>query len=224
MPGIQRTQTAPGSSANRETVAAHVQSQKDVKLKIVILGPDGAGKSSVIQGLIGKLSDAGRVVKVRHLKPLLVMRRPGQSVAIVVDPHGKPPRSALVSIAKIVVWLVEEWYANLFQDRKQTLLICDRYYHDLLVDPIRYRYGGPAWAARWVGKLMPQPDLWLLLDAPAEVLQARKQEVAFEETLRQCNAYRAFVLNQRNHAMIDAAQSLGQVTADVEEAINRALA
>jgi thymidylate kinase len=145
-------------------------------------------------------------------------------VAIVVDPHGKPPRSAPVSFVKILIWLMEEWYAHLFQDRKQTLLICDRYYHDLLVDPIRYRYGGPEWAARLVGKLMPQPDLWLLLDAPAEVLQARKQEIAFEETSRQCNAYRAFVLNQRNHAMIDAAQSLDRVTADAEEAILNALA
>jgi hypothetical protein len=62
------------------------------------------------------------------------------------------PRSALTSLAKILVWLMEEWYANLFWDKKGTLLICDRYYHDLLVDPRRYRYGGPAWAAKLVGK------------------------------------------------------------------------
>jgi thymidylate kinase len=185
----------------------------------VILGPDGAGKSSVIQGLVIRLKESWPVVKMRHLKPRLAKLRPGDPVTIVVDPHGKPRRSALISLAKILVWLMEEWYANLFQDRRGTLLICDRYYHDILVDPIRYRYGGPAWAARLVGELMPQPDLWVLLDAPSEVLQARKHEVSSEETSRQRDAYGVFVRKQRNHLIVDASQSLDRVIADVAQAI-----
>jgi thymidylate kinase len=212
------------SERERLITAAHSRLKDDIKLKIVILGPDGAGKSSVIQGLIGILNHGGRTVKMRHLKPRLVLRRPGEQVTIVVDPHGKPERSALVSLAKIWVWLMEEWYASLFQDRKETLLICDRYYHDLLIDPMRYRYGGPAWAARLIGKLMPQPNLWILLDAPAEVLQARKQEVPLEETSRQRNAYLAFVQGQRNFVIVDAAQSLDRVITDVERAVATAVA
>jgi thymidylate kinase len=156
---------------------------------------------------------------MRHLKPRFVALRQGEPAAIVADPHGKPARSALVSLAKILVWLIEEWFANLFQERKETLLICDRYYHDLLVDPQRYRYGGPLWAARLVGKLMPRPNLWVLLDAPAEVLQARKQEVSPEETARQRQAYLVFVRKQRKHVIVDASQSLDRVIADVEDAI-----
>jgi len=192
-------------------------------LKIVILGPDGAGKSSVIQGLIGRLEQDGRIVKMRHLKPQILLRRRGAAVMIVVDPHGKPPRSALTSVVKILVWLMEEWYAYLFQDDGRTLLICDRYYHDLLVDPLRYRYGGSMGAARLVGKMMPRPKLWLLLDAPAEILQARKQEVSLEETERQRSAYRAFVQGQKDHAIVDAAQPLDKVIADVERIVTRAL-
>ena len=192
-------------------------------MKIVILGPDGAGKSSVIQGLIGRLEQDGRIVKMRHLKPQILLRRRGAAVMIVVDPHGKPPRSALTSVVKILVWLMEEWYANLFQDDRKTLLIYDRYYHDLLVDPLRYRYGGPMGAARLVGKMMPRPKLWLLLDAPAEILQARKQEVSLEETERQRSAYRAFVQGQKDHAIVDAAQPLDKVIADVERIVTRAL-
>jgi thymidylate kinase len=192
-------------------------------LKIVILGPDGAGKSSVIQGLIGRLEQDGRIVKMRHLKPQILLRRRGAAVMIVVDPHGKPPRSALTSVVKILVWLMEEWYANLFQDDRKTLLIYDRYYHDLLVDPLRYRYGGSMGAARLVGKMMPRPKLWLLLDAPAEILQARKQEVSLEETERQRSAYRAFVQGQKDHAIVDAAQPLDKVIADVERIVTRAL-
>jgi thymidylate kinase len=192
-------------------------------LKIVILGPDGAGKSSVIQGLIGRLEQDGRIVKMRHLKPQILLRRRGAAVMIVVDPHGKPPRSALTSVVKILVWLMEEWYAYLFQDDRKTLLICDRYYHDLLVDPLRYRYGGPMGAARLVGKMMPRPRLWLLLDAPAEILQARKQEVPLEETARQRSAYRAFVQCQKDHAIVDAAQPLDKVIADVEHIVIESL-
>lgn len=197
--------------------------KNEVELKIVILGPDGAGKSSVIQGLISGLTQGERIVKVRHLKPRLVNLRPGEVVTIVTDPHGKAPRSALVSIAKVFVWLVEEWCANLFQDQKETVLICDRYYHDLLVDPKRYRYGGPRWVANLVGMLMPQPDLWVLLDAPAEVLQARKQEVPLEETSRQRNAYLSFVRDQKDSVTVDATQSLDKVVSDVEQSITKVI-
>ncbi len=160
---------------------------------------------------------------MRHLKPFLVIPQRSKPGAIVVDPHGKPPRSALLSLAKIFVWLLEEWYVTCFQDRSETLLIYDRYYHDLLIDPKRYRYGGPQWVARMIGGLFPRPRLWVLLDAPAHVLQARKQEVPWEETARQRQDYLAFVRNQRNHIIIDASQSLDKVIADTEHAIIEAI-
>jgi len=165
------------------------------------------------------LVQAGRVVKIRHLKPGIVITRQDKYITICPDPHGKPPRSALLSLAKIFVWLFEEWYANLFWDNNNALLICDRYYHDLLIDSRRYRYGGPQWAAKLVGKLIPKPDLWVLLDAPVEVLQARKLEVTATECARQRLAYLNFVQHQRNHAIVDASQSLAKVIGDVQHAI-----
>lgn len=147
------------------------------------------------------------------------MTRRGKPEVINPNPHGKPLRSALISIAKIIVWLMEEWYAHLFQDQRGAWLMCDRYYHDLLVDPIRYRYGGPLWIARLIGKLVPQPDLWVLLDVPATVLQMRKQEVSCEESERQRQAYLAFVREQPEHVIVDAALSLDCVVTKVDNAI-----
>jgi thymidylate kinase len=192
-------------------------------LKIVVLGPDGAGKSSVIHGLLDKLAQKGCVVKMRHLKPFFVIPKRSEPGAIVIDPHGRLPRSALFSLAKIIVWLLEEWCVNCFQDRSETLLICDRYYHDLLIDPKRYRYGGPLWIAKVVGKLIPQPRLWVLLDAPAQVLQERKHEVPLEETARQRQAYLAFVRDQKHYIIIDATQSLDKTIAVAEHAIIEAM-
>ena len=191
------------------------------KLKVVVLGPDGAGKSTVIRGLSSWLEQQGIFVKVRHLKPNVAKLGFGKPVTIVVDPHGKPPRSTLLSIAKIVVWLLEEWLASFIEGRKETLLLYDRYYHDLLVDPLRYRYGGPTWAAILIGKLMPKPDLWVLLDAPANVLQARKSEVSLKETARQRDAYLAFARSQKSFAIVDASQPLDKVVTDAERAITK---
>ena len=189
-------------------------------MKIVLLGPDGAGKSSVISGLIQKLKPEGYTAKTRHLKPQLVMPQLRDNPnSVVIDPHGRLPRGVILSLAKIWVWLLEEWYSYLFHEGRETLLICDRYYHDLLIDPLRYRFGGPLWMARLVGKLMPRPDLWLLLNAPAEVLQGRKQEVASEETARQAEAYLTFISKQPRHVIVDASQALDKVIADAEQAI-----
>jgi hypothetical protein len=170
-----------------------------------------------------RLERGERAVKMRHLKPRFVAQLRGQPVTIVVDPHGKPPRGAFLSLVKIVVWLIEEWYAYFFHEKKETLLICDRYYHDLLVDPMRYRFGAPRWTAVLVGKLMPRPKLWILLDAPPEVLQSRKQEVSPKETARQCGAYLDFARKQRKCVIIDASQSLENVIVNAERAIKSVL-
>ncbi len=168
-----------------------------------------------------RLAFGARTVRMRHLKPRYIAQLRGQREVIVVDPHGKEPRGAFLSLVKIAVWLVEEWYFYFVHEKRGTILICDRYYHDLLVDPKRYRFGAPLWTARLVGKLMPQPRLWILLDAPAHVLQARKQEVAPEETARQCRAYRDFLLKLPHHVVVDAAQPLDKVIAEAERAITR---
>jgi hypothetical protein len=166
-----------------------------------------------------ELGRNGRAVQMRHLKPRMVAKALRRPNAIDTDPHGKAPRGALLSLVKIGVWLGEEWYAHFFHEKRETLFLCDRYYHDLLVDPTRYRFGAPLWTARLVGRLMPRPKLWILLDAPAEVLQARKQEVTLEESERERHAYLAFVRNQRRHAIVDASQPLDKVIGDVEDAI-----
>jgi thymidylate kinase len=157
-------------------------------------------------------------VKMRNLKPRFVAQAVGSPITIVTDPHGKPPRGALFSLAKMAAWLCEEWYAYMFFER-DTLLVCDRYFHDLLVDPRRYRFGAWLWTARLAGRLMPQPKLWILLDAPADVLQARKQEVEPQETARQCAAYRVFVSGTRCHAIVDASRPLEAVIEDASRAI-----
>jgi len=72
---------------------------------------------------------------------------------------------------------------------RSTLVLNDRHFVDILVDRKRYRYGGPLWLLHLIWRVIPVPNLIIVLNAPPQVLQVRKQEVSFEETARQCNAY-----------------------------------
>lgn len=188
---------------------------------IVVLGADGSGKSTVIAQVKTAFTPAFRRTQYIHLRPHL-----GRKTADgppVVDPHGQPPRSWLISVLKLLYFLFDYSVGYLWQIYPQlvrsTFVIFDRYYHDLLVDTKRYRYGGPRWWATFIGTLIPKPDLWILLDAPADVLQARKQEVSFDETVRQREAYVQLVERFPNSIIVDAAQPVEAVVADVNRAV-----
>jgi thymidylate kinase len=73
--------------------------------------------------------------------------------------------------------------------RQHDILLFDRFIHDLLVDPMRYRMGR---AGSWIHSILllaPRPDLAVIITAPTETIQSRKREVPVSETERQVDAY-----------------------------------
>ena len=94
---------------------------------------------------------------------------------------------------------------------RSTFVGFDRYYHDVLVDPRRYRYGGPRWFARLTCAWVPKPDLWILLDAPASVIRARKNEIPLAEIERQRLLYRELVAHLPGGHIVDASRSPDEV-------------
>jgi thymidylate kinase len=74
------------------------------------------------------------------------------------------------------------------------LVVFDRYYQDLLIDPLRYRYSGPMWLAKLVSRFVPAPDLQFVVDAEDDVILSRKREVPPEELRRQREGYQQFTL------------------------------
>lgn len=188
---------------------------------IAFLGCDGSGKSAVIHAVTKQLEAAGHRVIPGHWCPKPFTDR-GADSATAEDPHGKKTRGAASSILKLG-WLWLNWWAAWIQylrrGSRSGFVLFDRYHGDLLVDPARYRYGGPMWLARLASQVMPQPDLVIFLDAEPDVLLSRKQEVgrsALEDSRR---GYLEFCHGNSRCRIIDASQPLEAV---IVQAMNSA--
>jgi thymidylate kinase len=173
---------------------------------IAVLGPDGSGKSELTQSLTRLLERSGGQVSNFHWRPQ-DPKLPGPAV-VVTSPHAQKKSSLLRSIVKLL-YLVWEFNVGFHFKlrpllRSQHYVIFDRYYHDMLADPLRYRYNGPMVLARWAARLVPQPDIWIILDAPIEVLRSRKQEVSEQETERQRLEYLLLAQRLPNSHVLDS--------------------
>ncbi|NOT40053.1 MAG: hypothetical protein HOP13_06145 [Alphaproteobacteria bacterium] len=194
---------------------------------IAVLGPDGSGKSTLLDALQERLAPLGRGVARFHLKPPLTAT--ARAAAAPVDnPHGRAPRGLFLSTLKLgyfaVVytagWLSTVWLLR----RRSHVVLFDRYYHDILADPLRYRNGAPAWTVRFFARFVPRPDLFLILDASPNTVRARKAEVSAAESERQHAAYRALAHEIPGAHLVDANAAAEIVAGAGERLVVQAMA
>ena len=107
---------------------------------------------------------------------------------------------------------------------RSTLVVSNRYFDDVLVDPRRYRIDHALIFARLLLRWVPRPQLWLVFDIPSQVLQARQGELGEEEATRQRGEYRRLLGGHENVVVLDADQPLDRVVAQAECAIASQLA
>lgn len=192
-------------------------------LVIAILGPDGCGKSTIGERLQEDLAPAFRGLCRFHLRPSLLDRKRAGASEPVTNPHGKDARGCLASIAKLLFFFLDYSCGYWIKIRplkvRSHLVMFDRYYHDMLIDPIRYRYSAPMWVSKFVGFLLPGPDLFLILDAPAQIIQTRKQEVPMDETKRQREAYLSFAQSKGSCIVVNTDQTLDAAVGEARMAV-----
>ena len=99
---------------------------------------------------------------------------------------------------------------------KSSLIIFDRYYDDVLVDPRRYRYGGGIFFAKIMRFFIPKPELYFVLIANENVIYKRKQEIEIHELERQVNEYKKLCDNKR-YIFIDVNRDVYEIINEIEK-------
>ncbi|MEO8324457.1 MAG: thymidylate kinase-like protein, partial [Nitrospirota bacterium] len=190
-------------------------------LLVVFLGSDGSGKSTIITQVQNNLAPLFRRTKTYHLRPHFGRR--SKAGPPVSHPHAQPPRNIIASCLKLSLYLADYSIGYCFaifpRKIRSTLILFDRYFFDVIVDPKRLRYGGPRWIPVFLAKCIPAPDIIFYLDAPPEVLLSRKQEISVSEIERQRHAYLDMTHDLPNAYTIDASKPLSEVTDSVERII-----
>jgi ATPase family associated with various cellular activities (AAA) len=159
---------------------------------IVLVGPDGVGKTSVARALAN--SFGGPTAYFHFMPPLrrqLLTKPPAHEATRrpVINPTG----------SRVLGWcrLIRNWgrcwigYAIAIRPalRRGSLVIADRWAYGYVVQPAALRFYGPASLATAAIGLLPRPDLVVNLSAPSEVVLARKQELTRAEISRELMAW-----------------------------------
>jgi thymidylate kinase len=147
----------------------------------------------------------------------------------VTNPHAKPVRGTSASVAALVVIFLDYWLGHLLVLRpflaRSGLVVFDRYFMDLLADPLRYRYGGPMWLPKFLFRLLPRPDLlFLVLDAEDKVILSRKREVVLEELRRQRAGYRQFTGREGKARLIRTDEGIARTVGEASRFVVEHLA
>lgn len=110
-------------------------------LWIAFFGPDGIGKSAVVERLTREMGPAFSGIRQFHFRPMFRART--QNNPPTTKPHAKAARGRAASYCKLIYWFVDCWcgyLAFILRGLKRSeLVVFDRYYPDILIDPRRYR-------------------------------------------------------------------------------------
>ncbi|MGB7588855.1 MAG: hypothetical protein WBM00_09120 [Solirubrobacterales bacterium] len=227
----RRTPTRLFLRASFQVVRALRRVWQPTGLVVLLVGPDGVGKSTLASALAHSAPGKFRRVDRRHLGPGLLPppakvlgRRPSDGTA----PHAKPASGMIGATARLAYLWADAllgWLPRMAVPRaRSSLVILERGWFDLAVDPRRYRLSPRPRAVSALGHFLPRPDLVLLLDAGADLVKARKDELEVGEVERQLRAWRVLLPRAGRHVhRLDATGSPEELLEQARELIHREL-
>jgi thymidylate kinase len=187
---------------------------------VLVAGPDGSGKSSFARALPEACHRLFRRQVHQHWRPAL-LPRPGSLVRKEARdwtrPHDSLPHGRALSLVLLLYYWLDfalgSWLWIWPMRARTGLVVVERGWWDLVVDPRRYRLQVPAGLVRALARLLPKPDLALVLEAPPEVLLSRKTELSKAEMTRQTRAWRDALPERIRQSFLDASRPFPEVLA-----------
>jgi len=159
-------------------------------LVISFMGVDGSGKTTLSK----KLKKFFKQSQYLHLKPYILFQ---DKRNVIKNPHKKKKSFFITSIIRLLSWLIS-YKIFFFINKKKKLYIFDRYVHDILIDPLRYKHNLPKNLTRFILNFFPRPDLWIFVNPPIKIIKSRKRELSDTELKRQIKEYSIFFKNIKN--------------------------
>lgn len=165
---------------------------------IVVVGPDGAGKSAVVARLAADARSEGTSVTTAHFRPGIAIPAAADTVPeVVAAPQSQVERRPAAAILRsCLVWadFLVGWFGPWRRAATRGLLLLERPFVDQVVDPRRYRLPSAALApVRRMARLLPRADLAVLLDGDPVEMHRRKPELDRDEVERQLHAWRRWL-------------------------------
>lgn len=220
-----------------------------MSVTVALIGPDGAGKTTVSRALpdvldipvhyvyMGVNLEASSVMLPTTRLALELKRLRGNRADMVArsakraggNGRRRGPLKNAKSALRTVNWIAEEWYRQLVARRyarKGGVVVFDRHFlPDYYVHDVAGTDSERPFSSRLHGyflKRYPLPDLAILLDAPAEVLYARKPESTIEFLEQRRKEYRHLHAFAHESVVVDASRPLDEVLEQVSAVIRDA--
>lgn len=178
---------------------------------IAFVGPDGVGKSTVIDLVVKNIKNhvPFNAVHLRHWRPQAIpplaklFGKPVPRAGMANPPRRKAGRFSLIRLMYYAFdFIVGGWLKDRPRLAFNELVIYDRCVLDMMADPLRFGLSGDDGVSR-VYDFSRKHDLVVLLKDTPERIFARKPELSLEEIRSQFAIWERLYGEGKIHAIID---------------------
>lgn len=191
---------------------------------LVLVGPDGSGKTTIAEAIRKSLSDLfpnqryyhGHFGILPELKKIKIFFPGGKDLVAensnsdiegektVVLPNPANPVGLMRHLAYLSYYSIDYFLGHFIAARSRgrgDLLLSDRYFYDYIIQPRPSKF--PEWPVLFLMKFIPKPDILLYLKCRSDVIYKRKPELTTSEISRQQSVIENTIATMPNCHEID---------------------